>query len=453
MSQSVGAMAAHQRNRKILAAASFGVFQRLVQFVSTLLVMPIVLRALGPAHFGVWGAAASLAWLSGLADIGIGTALVTLVAQSIARNDVNKARTEVAGALGVGSCLALLLLLSACILWTLGGLQSNGSAYLLAMIGLALNIPLNSANNVWMGLQKGYVSGFWELVQTILTMVALVVATAFTRNVRIYVALVYAGLVLANLGSLLHLFRTHAEFRPKSLLVPLAAMRAVAVSGILFFVLGITGGLAFMLDNVLTLQLLGPEASARMTIAMRVCMTAVGLLAVLSQPLWPAFAEAAHQLDRKWIRRTLLRSTAFLVGMSAAGSLILVVYGERLLRLWLHTNLGIGRGLLWAISAWVLTQSLTRVPGLLLNGLSLIRFQIVVFSIATTLALSLKFALAPVFGVSGILWGTSIAVLFVVAPASVWRIYRWADASAKDELLRTGEDMRASGVERGFFGA
>ncbi len=453
MSQSVGAMPTHQRNRKILAAASFGVFQRLVQFVSTLLVMPIVLRALGPAHFGVWGAAASLAWLSGLADIGIGTALVTLVAQSIARNDVDKARKEVAGALGVGSCLALLLLLLACILWILGGLQSNGSAYLLAMMGLALNIPLNSANNVWMGLQKGYVSGLWELVQTILTMVALIVATAFTRDVRIYVVLVYAGLVLANLGSLLHLFGTHAELRPTSFLVPFATMRAVAVSGILFFVLGIAGGLAFMLDTVLTLQLLGPEASARMTIAMRVCMTAVGLVAVISQPLWPAFAEAAHQLDRKWIRRTLLRSTAVLIGLSATGSLILVVYGESLLRLWLHTNLGIGKGLLWAISVWILTQSLTRVPGLLLNGLSLIHFQIVVFSIATSLALSLKFALAPVFGVSGILWGTSIAVLFVVAPASVWRIYRWADASAKDELLRAGEDMRVSRFDRGVFGA
>jgi O-antigen/teichoic acid export membrane protein len=207
----------------------------------------------------------------------------------------------------------------------------------------------------------------------------------------------------------------------------------------MFFVLGITGGLSFMLDNVLALQLLGPEASARMTIAMRICMTAIGMLIVLSQPLWPAFTDAAHKSDRGWIRRTLLRGSALLVGATAAGSVLLVLYGEPLLRVWLHANLGIGSTLLWAISAWILTQALVRVPSLLLNGLSLIRFQIVVFSVATLVAFGLKFALAPSLGVAGILWGTSIAVALIVLPASVWRIYRWADDSAKQEGMATGK--------------
>jgi O-antigen/teichoic acid export membrane protein len=371
----------------------------------------------------------------------------------MALDKVNEARTQIGAAIGVGSLLAALMLCAAFIAWIYGALQGNTSPYLVALVGLALNVPLNSANNVWMALQKGYVTGFWELVQTVLTTAALIAATAFTTDVRLYVALVYAGLVVANLGSLIHLFWHHPELRPETLRVLPAAMKAVAMSGILFFILGITGGLSFMLDNVLALQLLGPEASARMTIAMRICMTAIGMLVVMSQPLWPAFTEAANQADRKWIRRNLLLGTAMLVGISAAGSLILLTFGERLLRFWLHTNLGIGRGLLWAISVWVLTQALVRIPGLLLNGLSLIRFQIVVFWIATLIAFGLKFALAPVLGVSGILWATSIAVLFIVAPASIWRIYRWADASAKRELLRTAQGGQVTGLNRGIFGA
>jgi O-antigen/teichoic acid export membrane protein len=425
-------MTSHKRDQKVVAAAGSGVFQRLVQIGCTLLLMPLVLRTLGPADFGKWGAAASLAWLSGLVDIGIGTALVTLVAQSMARDQVEEARTQIAGALGVGSGLAAIMLCLALIAWIFGASQGNSAAYLIALVGLAVNVPLHSANNVWMALQKGYVSGFWELVQTVLTTGALVAATAFTADVRIYVALVYAGLVLANLGSLVHLFWYHAELRPKTLHVIPAAMRAVTASGLLYFVLGITGGLSFMLDNVLALQLLGPEASARMTIAMRICMTAVGILVVMSQPFWPAFTEAAHQGDRRWIRTNLLRGTAMMVGISAAGSIILLTFGERLLRFWLHTNLGIGRGLLWAISIWVITQSFVRIPSLLLNGLSLIRFQIAVFGVAALVALSLKFALAPVLGVSGILWATGVAVLFIVAPASIWRICRWANASEKN---------------------
>lgn len=424
-------MLAHKRNRRIIASAGFGVFQRLVQVASTLVVMPVLLRTLGPARFGVWGAAASLAWMAGLADIGIGTALVTMIAQSVARADLTQVRNRMAAALSVGSGLAALMLAVAFLARMAGAMQGDGAAYIIAWAGLALNIPLNSANNAWMALQKGYISGFWELVQTVVTTALLLSAAAFTTDVRIYVALVYCGLVLANLGSLIHLFWSHPELRPAGFSVPRAAVREVAGSGMLFFILGIAGGLSFMLDNVLALQLLGPEASARMTIAMRICMAAIGMLIAMSQPVWPAFVEAAHLADRKWIRRGLLRGSAFLLGITGLGSIVLLTYGERLLRLWLHTSLGIGIGLLGAICAWVLTQALLRVPALLLNALHLILFQIVVFSIATLTALGLKFALAPMFGVAGILWGTSIAVGLIATPASLWRIYRWADASAR----------------------
>lgn len=443
-------MLTHKRNRRIVASAGFGVFQRLVQVGCTLLIMPIVLRILGPARFGVWGAAASLAWMSGVVDIGTGSALVTLVARSLARNEVEEARRAITGALTIGGGLAGVLLVVASLAWMGGALHGSAAAYLIAFFGLALNIPLSSANNVWMALQKGYVSGFWELVQTVLTTSAIVLAAAFTDDVRVYVAMVYAGLVVSNLGSLIQLFLLHPELRPRGLPESLASIREVAGSGIMFFILGITGGLFFMLDNVLALQLLGPEASASMTIAMRICMTAVGMLVVLSQPLWPAFTDAAHKADRRWIRRTLLRGTALLAGAAVVGSSILLLYGEPLLRLWLHANLGIGKTLLWAISAWVVTQALVRVPSLLLNGLSLIRFQIFVFSAGALIALALKFVLARSLGVAGILWGTSIAILLIVIPAGVWRIYTWADQSARAEGS-SEEQLGANGIVRNQF--
>ena len=415
------------RDRRVVAAAGVGIFQRLVQVASTIIVMPLLLRTLGAAQFGVWGAAASLAWLSGLVDIGTGTALVTLVARSSAINRADLARRHVAGALSIGSGLATLMFLAA-LLASLGGARDGVSPYLIAAIGLAVNMPLSAANNVWMALQKGYVASFWELVQTLLTTGGLIAAAVFTPNARICVAIVYLGLVLANLGSLVHLFWRHAELRPGQLWVSWAAMKEVAGQGVLYFVMTLTGALSFLLDNVLALWILGPEASARMTIALRICMTAVGVLTVISQPLWPAFTEAAERADRKWILKALLRGAGLLVGLTVAGSSLLLVFGERLLRWWLGANLGIGRTLLWAISAWILAQALVRVPFLLLNGLSVLRYQIAVFSIATGLAFVLKFALAPQLGVAGILWGTTITVGLIVIPATLWRIGQWAKA-------------------------
>jgi O-antigen/teichoic acid export membrane protein len=416
----------HKRNRRAVGAASVGVFQRLVQVGSTLVLMPLLLRVLGPAAFGVWGAATSLAWLSGLVDIGTGTALVTLVARSVALENVEQARRHITGALSIGSGLAGLMLLIAFAVSLTGRVQGSAGPYFIAAIGLALNLPLSAGNNVWMALQKGYVSGFWELLQTLLTTTGLIVATAFTRDIRVYVAVVYLGMVWANIGSLVHLFWRHPELRPEGLSISWTAMSEVAGHGVLYFILALTGSLSFLLDNVLALSLLGPEASARMTIAIRICFTAVGALGVISMPLWPAFAEAAERGDRKWIRKTLIRGTGLLAGLTVAGSSLLLVFGERMLQLWLHTDLGIGRGLLLAVSAWVLAMALARVPGLLLNGLAILRYQIVVFAIATSVALGLKFVLAPYFGVAGILWSTTTVIFLIGIPASVWRIWRWA---------------------------
>jgi hypothetical protein len=55
-----------------------------------------------------------------------------------------------------------------------------------------------------------------------------------------------------------------------------------------------------------------------------------------------------------------------------------------------------------------------------------LRYQIGVVAIATALAFALNFALAPYFGVAGILSGAAAAAFLVVIPASAWRIWRWA---------------------------
>jgi O-antigen/teichoic acid export membrane protein len=414
-----------KREHRIIVSAGAGVFQRLMQVLSTLLLMPLLLRTLGPAKFGIWGAAASLAWLAGFADIGTGSALVTLVARSIALEDTNTARRQIGGALGLGCAIAGLVGLAAVAAALFIPPHGPMASYLIAIIGLALNIPMSAANNIWMALQKGYFSSLWELAQTLLTLGGLVVTAAASTDVRVYVAVVYGGLLLANAGSLIHLFWRHPELRPDGLLVPLAAIREVAGQGILYFALGLIGSLTFLLDNVLTLALLGPEASARMTIALRMCFMGLTSLGVASQPLWPAFAEAAENQDRHWIRSILFRGSAVLVGMTIVGSTLVLVFGERFLRWWLPDTLGIDQALLLAVAVWVLALALIRVPALLLNALSILRYQLVAVTVATTLAFALKFFLSRRLGVAGILWGTSASTLLVLFPAVTWRVFRW----------------------------
>jgi len=421
----VNSAPAKGRSRRIVFSAGAGIFQRLAQAASTLLVMPLLLKVLGPAKFGVWGAAASLAWLAGIVDLGMGAALVTAVANATALHREDDARRYITGALVAGSGLAALILTLVAAATLAGGVPQTGETYLIAIAGLALNIPLSCANSLWMALQKGYVSGFWELVQTLLTTAALVLAALMSTDVRVYVAIVYGGLVLSNIGSLAHFLLRHRTLRPRGVDHPLNAARSVAGMGLMYFALSVVGGLPYLLDNVFALQLLGPEASARMTVAARICMTAFGLLAVLAQPLWPAFSEAAAKGDMRWIRRSLVRGSMLMFAVAVAGAALLLLAGGPLLRWWMGADMGIGRDLLWAMAFWIVMLALVRVPVLLLNALGIVRFQIVACIIGTSTAIALKVLLSQRLGVAGILWATTISLAILIVPSTVWRIVRW----------------------------
>ena len=389
------------------------------------MVVPLLLKVLGPARFGVWGAVASLAGLIGMLDLGLGAALVTLVAEASGLRRDGDARRHVTGALVAATGLAAVTLVVASVIVLVAVPHDQTGPYLIAVAGLAVNVPLNGANCVWMALQKGYISAFWELIQTVAMLAGLVAATWVSVDVRVYVAVVYGGLALANLGSLIHLFLRHPELRPDVGAAGLEAAWAVARKGMMYFAVGLTGGLTYLLDNVLALQLLGPEASARMTVASRICIGAGGVLTILSQPFWPAFAEAGARGDLRWIRRGLVRGTALMIGVAIGGAAFLVTVGGPFLRWWLHADLGFGAGLLWAMAVWIFAQAAGRVPCFLLNAVGVVRFQIVMCAVATSVALCLKFVWAPRLGVAGILWATAMAALLINFPALTWRSGRW----------------------------
>jgi O-antigen/teichoic acid export membrane protein len=146
---------------------------------------------------------------------------------------------------------------------------------------------------------------------------------------------------------------------------------------------------------------------------------------VIAQPLWPAFVDAAARGDRRWIFRTLARGTLLISGAAIAGSSVIVVFGEALLKIWLKTDIGIQPHTLWVMALWIVALSVVRVQILLLNALGILKFQIWAFSIATALGFVLKFILAPRYGVAGILLATAVTFPVIILPAVLWRISRW----------------------------
>jgi O-antigen/teichoic acid export membrane protein len=411
-----------QRDRRIILASGAGLLQRCAQLATAVVTLPLALHALGVAGFGVWGAATSLVWLSPMLDFGLGSALVTLLPRAAAAGRAEDARLHVATALLGGCLLAVALLCLGGCVWLI---WRPAAPFMIAGIGLALNIPLGLAGNLWFGLQKGHVAGFWDLVQTLLTFLLLLAAVFAGAGVVAMTAAVYGGLLAANAGSLAHFLRGQPGARPLWRIPGRAALWAVAAPGGLLFMLGLAGSCAYGFDTLLALHWLGPPAAAQMTVALRVCTTAASFLTVVTQPLWPAFVEAAALDDRAWEWRTLRLGTLAVAVLGGGGSAALVLFGPPAMRVWLHGGLPLPPSLFWAMGAWILALSMPRVAGLLLNAVSILRWQILAVTAAAALGLGLKYVFAAQFGPAGMLAGTALAWLVVVWPGMGLRAWQW----------------------------
>jgi O-antigen/teichoic acid export membrane protein len=423
------ALLTRARNRNIFFSVSAGLAQRSAQTLSALITLPVTLHVLGASGFGVWGTATSLAWLTSLLDLGLGSALVTLLPRSIASGRMEQARSELLAALLGGAALGVVVVVICAIALALNSDRQAALPFIVAGLALALNVPLSIAQHVWFGLQKGHVAGAWELLQTILTLLLVLAAAAAGGGVTALVIAVYAGMVLASAGSLIHLLLSQPSLRPRVWRTSVTELRAVIAPGSVLFGISACSACAFVFDNALALRWLGPIAAAQMAIAMRVCTTAAAFLSSLTHPLWPAFVEAAASDDRVWERSNLTWGTLATVGCTLVGAVLLIAFGQPALRLWLHADLHLSGGLIWAMAAWIVALAVPRVAGLLLNAVSILRFQLTMVAIAAAVAFGLKIISARQIGVAGILAAMPCAWAVVIWPSYIWRAWRWVARS------------------------
>ena len=413
------------RSRRLIVSSTVGILQRTAQILGTLITMPLVLHALGAQAFGIWGAATSLAWMVATVDLGIGNSLLTEVARAMARQDSEEAGRQLAAALYLAATLGVVVLLAAVVILRGGDRSVPAQAYLLATGALALNIPGSLAAAAWSGLQRSDRVWAWEALQTVLTIGGLYVLTRFTADVRWYVAVTFGGLLLANLGSLAHLLLSNAALRPRRGLPSRARVLTLLRRGAPYVALGLAMTLAVHSDNIVALSILGPAAAGQMAVAQRACMTALGLLWVLTQPLWPAFTDAAVRGDDHWLRTHIGRSAALVIVAALGGSVLIVMFGRPLLQLWLHGGLMLDQQVLWAMAVWIIVPALGRIPDVLLNALGVVWFQVAVAIVYSALTFALKLALAPRLGIAGILLATGIGYGLTHLPAYVWWLRRW----------------------------
>ena len=423
-----------ERYRRAGLSGVTGIAARGIQIVTSLVTVPLTLHYLGAERYGMWMAMSSLVAMLGFADLGIGNGLLNAISDAHGREDRGDAARYVSSAFFslIGISLVALVtfgIVYAFVPWakvfnvtTPLAVAESGPAVAVLMLGFVLGMPLGVISRVRAGYQEAFIDSVWIAAGNLLGLALVLLSVAAHVGLPWLVLAMSAGPLMATALNGAELFwRRSPWLRPRWSGASRAAAYAVLGTGVYFFVLQIAGAVAFQSDSLVIAQVVGPAAVAQYAIPMKLFMLAPTVIGFLLAPLWPAYAEAVSRGDTTWAVVAFRRSVRMALLAGTATSIVLLLVGKPLIRLWVGSSIQPSTGLLVAAGVWAVLTCISAAYAVFLNGVGVLRLQVVlaVLMMIANLALSIAFTIR--IGVSGVIWGSVVAqAAFVLLPLTVY---------------------------------
>jgi O-antigen/teichoic acid export membrane protein len=194
--------------------------------------------------------------------------------------------------------------------------------------------------------------------------------------------------------------------------------------GLSFVVLQLTVAFAYNLDPIVAAKVVGTSAATQYAVPLQLFALAPSVVTMLLIPLWPAYGEAVANGDIAWVRRILRVSVAISAGVTGSASVFLLVFGNAILRVWVGPQISPTFSLLAGFAAWAVLSNVFATISTLLNGATLMKFQVISASVMAPVSVVSSVILATYFGVAGVIWGTVLAYAACSAIPILWYLPR-----------------------------
>lgn len=426
-----------QRWRRVLSGAVGAAVFRVISIVGTLATVPLVIRDLGNVKYGALVLITQLSTLLVFADLGLGNGLVTALSRALAMEDKERARSLISSAwfLLVGIAIfggALFVMAMWWIPWGrllgIGAVGENevANAVFVFAAFFAIGVPVSIAQKIHLARQEGFQAGAWQALGAILTVGATIGCVYSSASLPAYVAAAVGGSVISGILNCAWLFYRKPLFRPQLQCVTSSLVRFLLGSGALFLVLGIASAVAYQTDALVISHLLGSAEVTNYSLGLRLfAMPGVALSFILA-PLWPAFSNAFALKDYAWARKTMLRTVSIGLAINVSGALFLVIFGSRLIQLWVGkgTVVELPMLLLVSLGIWTALNAVQGPLAMWLNGAHVVKFQVVCAITMAVMNLGLSIALTPWLGIAGPIVATLIAQTVVITIPSIVYVSR-----------------------------
>ena len=415
------------RQRQIARATLIGVVSRVASILTVLITTPLAYDYLGEDRFGLWATITSIIAFLSFADLGIGNGLMSSIATAQGAGDQNKIRTLVSSGYAMllcvaGSILMLLWAIYPVVDWAVifnvsstDAASEAGPAAATFIVLFLLNIPAMMIQRIQLGLQESHIYSAWQVVAGGIAIASTYLAVTLESSLPVLVlALSGAPLFVNIVNTIVSFAKRYRDIRPAVQLVSISLARQILALGWIFLILQSAGMFNNLIDKFLIAQVLGVDSVASYAITERLFNLIITVIAVLLIPLWPAFTEALECGDFSWIdkalKKTIIICMAFTIPVSAG----MIFAAPYILNLWIPSALPPETMLLCGFAAWKIVESMTSIAITYMNGLKLLKWQLVLMLMSVILVTPAKFILIRSIGAAGAPWGMALGMTICI---------------------------------------
>jgi O-antigen/teichoic acid export membrane protein len=422
-----------ERYRLAALSIASSVFSRAATILLMLLSVSLTLPYLGLERFGLWMTISSFAVILSFLDFGVGNALTNHVAQRSAKDDPYFLCQAISGGLGflalVSFLMSLLLILIINYLpwWQLIKVSDQGlmleARYAANCFALffGLSIFTSGVQRVFSGLQIAYQANVVALIITFIACFVLWLAASAHQGISVLLSILMGSQSAVGLILLLVL-RVRKQFSLNCIVTHITNEgRQLFKTGGLFFLLQLGTVAGWGADSFIISSTIGVANVGVFVVVQRLFQFATQPFSIINAPLWAAYADANARQDKKFIKKTLIKSmqtTFFGVCLSVV---VLMMIHTPLIDMWTKGTVVAPLTLVLFYAVWVVFEALGNAFAMFLNGLGIVSIQVKVVVIFILLVLPLKIMLVKSVGISGMPIATLFA--YIVATLGVYGIY------------------------------
>jgi len=409
--------------------------------------IPLVVHGLGTERFGLL----SLAWVVlgyfTVFDLGLGRATTKYVAEALARGEEDQVPEIIWTAVAFQAVLGLI---GAIVLFGITGLLVEGVLNIPPdLIGeakdtfhlLALSIPLvlvsSSFSGVLEAAQRFDLANAVRIPSSILTFILPLAGLYLGFGLPGIVALILLARV-ATLAALVYMdFGVVPELRGYS--VSFARFASLFSFGGWVMISSIVSPVLVYLDRFLIGSILTIAAVAYYTAPYEIVTRLLIISASLSMTLFPAFSAMEGVGDRQRLGMFFARSIKYVFLVSGAIVVLIAVYAEQILQIWLGSDFAAeSTAAMQVLALGVLINSLAHTPFALLQGVGRPDLPAKFHLIELPIYAGVAWILVSEFGIAGAAGAWTIRVMLDTALlfTATFKVYRLPPSMLAEDGMR-----------------